>query len=245
MATPRAEPALPHPANTAPAASPPEAPPSCAPVGGALPLSSAFSRAYREAMNRPLLALPGVAGLTVLLAGCIFIGAPRPAESRLPPSPDGQIAQTSDPSSTAIPLAPSPAASSPADAGALDCGDGGSRIASGSDQPFRVTGTCAELTVTGSVLTVDASAATVGTLRISGDGIRVQVAGADEVIVQGDDGAVTSAAGIGRIEIVGDRTTTEATSGIPSVTVRGHDNVVRSGGGVGSAVVSGSGNTIR
>ncbi|MBB3158476.1 hypothetical protein FHS07_002172 [Microbacterium proteolyticum] len=196
-------------------------------------------------MNRRLLALSGVAALTALLAGCIFVGAPRPVGSRLPPSPDGQVAQTATPSSTATPLAPSPAASSATDAGALDCGDGGSQIASGADRSFRVTGTCAELTVAGSALTVDASAATVGTLRISGDRIRVQVAGADEVIVQGDDGVVTSAAGIGRIEITGDRTTTEAVSGIPSVTVRGHDNVVRSGGGVGSAVVAGSGNEIR
>lgn len=218
--------------------------PSCPPVGGDVPLVSAFFRAYREVMNRRLLAFVGVAALTTLLAGCIYVSAPRPAESRLPPSPDGQVAQTAAPSSTATPLAPSPSASSPPDADALDCGDG-SRTVSGAEQSFRVTGTCTELTVAGSALTVDASAATVGTLRISGDLIRVQVAGADEVIVQGDDGAVISAAGIGRIEIEGDRTTTEAASGIPSVTVRGHDNVVRSGGGVGSAVVSGSGNKIR
>lgn len=219
--------------------------PPAPPVGGAVPLVSALARAYREVMNRRLLALSGVAALTVLLAGCIFVGAPRQSESRLPPSPEEQTAQTAAPSSTATPLAPSPVASSPADADALDCGDGGSQIASGSDRSFRVTGTCAELTVTGSALTIDASGVTVSTLRITGDRIRAQVAGADEVIVEGDDGAVTSAAGIGRLEIRGDRTTTEAASGIPSVTVRGHDNVVRSGGGVGSAVVSGSGNKIR
>ncbi|WP_314457416.1 hypothetical protein [uncultured Microbacterium sp.] len=195
-------------------------------------------------MNRRLLALSGVAALTTLLAGCIYVSVPRPAESRVSPSPDGQVAQTAAPSSTATPLAPSPTASTSDDAVALDCGDG-IRIVSGAEQSFRVTGTCTDLTVTGSALTVDASAATVASLRISGDGIRVQVASADELIVEGDDGAVTSAAGIGRIEIDGDRTTTEAASGIPSVIVRGHDNVVRSGGGVGSAVVSGSGNKIR
>jgi hypothetical protein len=206
---------------------------------------SAIFRPYREVMNRRLLALSGVAALAALLAGCIFVGAPRPADSRLPLSTDEQSVPSAAPSSTTTPLVPSPTASSPTDAGALDCGDGGSQIASGDDQSFRVAGTCAELTVTGSTLVVDASAATVGTLRISGDRIRVQVGGVDEVTVQGDDGSVTSAAGIERIEIVGDRTIAEAASGIPSVTVRGHDNVVRSGGGVGSVVVSGSGNKIR
>lgn len=206
---------------------------------------SASVPAYREVMHRRLLALSGAVALTTLLAGCIFVGAPRSAESRPPSIPDGQVAQTTAPSATETPLPPPPVASSPSDAVALDCGDGGSQLVSGADQSFLVTGTCAELAVTGSELAVDASAAGVRALRITGDRIRVHIAGADEVRVEGDDGEVTSAAGIARVEIVGDRTTTEAVTGIPSVTVRGHDNVVRSGGGVGSAVVSGSGNTIR
>lgn len=198
--------------------------------------------------RRMLLALLGPAALATLLAGCIVVNAPRPVETRLPPGFDGQTALPTAPSSTAtpVPVTPVPATTTPAQGvDEIACGDGGAQTVSGAEQTFRVTGTCSELTVSGSALTVDASAATVSTLRISGDRVRVRVAAADTVVVEGNDGTVTSAAGIGRLEISGDRTTTEAVTGIPSVTVRGQDNVVRSGGGVGSAVVSGSGNTIR
>lgn len=194
---------------------------------------------------RRLLAPLGSATLPVLLAGCIVITAPRPVET-LPPS--GEDGRTASPATVTPPAAPSSgAASTPSadQADVVECGDGGDPAIEGTEQSFRVTGDCAELTVIGTGLTIDASAATIGTLRISGDRISVRVPAADAVIVDGDDASVTSAAGIGRLEIDGDRTVTEATTGIPSVTVRGRDNTVRSGAGVGSAVVAGSGNTIR
>lgn len=194
---------------------------------------------------RRLLAPLGIATLPVLLAGCIVITRPRPVET-LPVSAEG--GRTAAPATATPPAArPSSVASTPSanQAEIIECGDGGDPTIEGTEQSFRITGTCAELTAVGTGLAIDASAATIGTLRVSGDRISVRVPAADAVVVDGDDASVTSAAGIGRLEIDGDRTVTEATTGIPSVTVRGRDNTVRSGAGVGSAVVTGSGNTIR
>ncbi|MEV7827573.1 hypothetical protein [Microbacterium enclense] len=217
-------------------------------------LTEIAADAYGVPMRlRHVLAVFGVAAITVPLAGCISITIPGPVATGVPSvgeSPRATTDSSAGPGSTASTASPPSPASptstdSPVDAETRDCSDGGSHTVSGAVQTFRVIGTCTELVVSGSRLTVDASAAMIGTLRVSGDGIRADIAGADEVVVQGDDGTVKSAASIGRLEISGDRTVTEAASGIPAVVVRGDDNVVRSGGRVGSAVVEGSGNTIR
>lgn len=216
-------------------------------------LTEIAADAYGVPMRlRHVLAVFGVAAITVPLAGCISITIPGPVATGVPSvgeSPRATTDSSAGPGSTASTASPpspaSPASDSPTDAETRDCSDGGSQTVSGTAQTFRVIGTCTELVVSGSRLTVDASAAMIGTLRVSGDGIRADIAGADEVVVQGDDGTVKSAASIGRLEISGDRTVIEAASGIPAVVVRGDDNVVRSGGRVGSAVVEGSGNTIR
>lgn len=205
------------------------------------PLTEIAADAYGMRMRlRRVPAVFGVAALTVTLAGCISITLPGPVATGVPSV--GETARPTTDSSTGPGSPASPA--TPTAAETRDCSDGGSQNVSGTAQTFRVTGTCIELVVSGSRLTVDASGATIGTLRVAGDGIRADIAGADEVVVQGDDGTVRSAAAIGRLEISGDRTVTEAASGIPAVRVRGDDNVVRSGGRVGSAVVEGSGNTV-
>lgn len=207
---------------------------------------------------RGIVSLLGMVSAVSLLTGCTVVAAPRPIETRLPPGFDGRSVTSPAPSSTPVmeaSIAPT-ADATPTDdatptggasprADALSCGEGGNQAVSGAEQTFRITGTCEEVTIAGSGITVDGSSATVGTLRISGDRIRVQIASGDAVVVQGNDGTVTSAAGIGRVEISGDRTTTEAAAAISSVTLRGQDNVVRSGSGVGSVVVEGSGNSIR
>ncbi|MDQ1174045.1 hypothetical protein QE430_002352 [Microbacterium testaceum] len=201
--------------------------------------------------------LTGALVLAAVLAACAPV--PQPVETRLPPgmsaSAPAPTPTVSVPSPSVVTLSPAPSASvAPApttapfvpsdDPGALSCGDGGSQSVSGAEQTVRIVGTCAELDVSGSALTVDASGATVQTLRVSGDRARVTVASVDSLVVQGNDGSVTSAGAIGSADLSGDRTTVQSGGTISSVTVRGQDNVVRADGGVGSTTVEGRGNQV-
>lgn len=199
-----------------------------------------------------------------LLAGLVVTACtaqPQPVETRLPPGygasasppaasvPSPSVVTTSPAPGVETTPAPgvtaAPAPSSPTDdAGALTCADGESRSISGAEQTVRLSGTCGEVTVSGSALTVDASGATIGTLRISGDRARVTAKGIDTLVVQGNDGSVASAGAIGRVDLSGDRSTVEAVGSIDTVTVRGQDNVVRAAGGVGSSTVEGRGNQV-
>lgn len=194
-----------------------------------------------------------------VLAGCDL--QPQPVETRLPPGVGASSTQptSSVPSPSVVTLSPAPEAtptsapvvtvdpapSAPAtDPGAVSCGDGGSQTVSGAEQTVRVVGICGELVVSGSALTVDASGATVKTLRISGDRARVDVGAIDVLVVQGNDGSITSAAPIGSVDLSGDRTSVRAAGSIASVIVRGQDNVVGASGGVGTTTVEGRGNQI-
>lgn len=192
-----------------------------------------------------------------VLAGCTL--QPQPVETRLPPGVSASSTQptSSVPSPSVVTLSPAPEATSapvvtvdpapsaPAtDPGAVTCGDGGNQTVSGAEQTVRVIGICGELIVSGSALTVDASGATVGTLRVSGDRARVDVGAVDVLVVQGNDGSITSAAPIGSVDLSGDRTSVQAAGSIASVTVRGQDNVVGASGGVGTTTVEGRGNQI-
>ncbi|MCX8573106.1 hypothetical protein, partial [Aminobacter sp. MET-1] len=90
---------------------------------------------------------------------------------------------------------------------------------SGAEQSVRIVGTCAELTVSGSALTVDASGASIGTLRISGDRARIDAGSIDALILQGNDGSVRSSGAIGSADLSGDRSSIQAGGAISAVTV--------------------------
>lgn len=216
---------------------------------------------YRGCVSSRRIAAAAAGALVVcgVLTACAM--QPQPVETRLPPGYDASSASptASVPSPTVVTLSPTPdadATSAPlvtvvpspstpgVDPGALSCGDGGSQSVSGAEQSVRVTGTCAELTVSGSAVTVDASGATIGTLRVSGDRARVVAAEIDMLVVQGNDGSVESSGGVGSVDLSGDRTTVQAAGAIAAVTVRGQDNVVRAPGGVGTTTVEGRGNQI-
>ncbi|MDQ1110591.1 hypothetical protein QE418_000039 [Microbacterium testaceum] len=193
----------------------------------------------------------GVVGLAIALSACSL--TPEPVETRLPPG----FAVSSPPPAAAVPspsvvtaspvpaqtgVSTSPPGDAPADA--LSCGDGGSQSVSGAEQTVRIVGTCSELTVSGSALSIDASAASIRTLRISGDRARVDAAAIDVLVLQGNDGSVRAAGAIGSIDLSGDRSTVDAGGAVSSVTVRGQDNVIRATGGVGAQTVEGRGNQI-
>lgn len=198
--------------------------------------------------RRLVTALVGAVSLAAAVSGCALV--PRPVETRLPP---GAPAAASPTPSAEIPAPSRTATASPQVTGAapttldgtVSCGDGGSESLSGSEQAFRLVGTCAEVTVSGSALTVDATGATIGTLRLSGDRLRVTTAAVDALTVQGNDDSVTSSAAMTSADVSGDRATIQADGAITTVVVRGQDNVVQSGLGVGSATVEGRGNQIR
>lgn len=196
-------------------------------------------------------AATGVIALVAVLSACA--PTPEPVETRLPPGLSASSAPptAAAPSPSIVTVSPAPVTSATpsapatgADDGVLSCGDGGSQTVSGAEQTFRVTGTCAELAVSGSALTVDASSARIGTLRISGDRARVDATAIDTLVLQGNDGSVTSAGAIGSADVSGDRASITAGGAISSVTARGQDNVVRATGGVGAVTVEGRGNQI-
>ncbi len=196
-------------------------------------------------------AIVATAVLCAAAAGCS--PTPQPVETRLPPGLEAQTPRptVAVPSPTVVTLSPAPSATAvPAPSGGaggadvLECGGGENQSVAGSERSVQITGTCGELTVSGSAIVIDASRATITTLRISGDRAQVSAGALGSVVVQGNDGLVTSSASIDSVDVSGDRTRIEATGDISAVTVRGQDNVVRSGGTVGSTVVEGRGNQI-
>ncbi|MFG6278249.1 DUF3060 domain-containing protein [Microbacterium sp. 5K110] len=206
-------------------------------------------------MNRRARLAASVIGVLVgvsVLVGCGL--APQPVITRLPPP------ATSGTSSSAVPTpsntpsveaAPSTAPSrSPdsargaADGALTDCGDGGTASVNGGERAVRVEGTCAQLTVSGSALTVDASGATIGVLTLAGDRIRVVAASIDSATSQGNDSALAVAGAVGRLDLSGDRATVTVGGAISSLLVRGQDNTVTAAGGIGESAVEGRGNRI-
>ncbi|MFX7621092.1 DUF3060 domain-containing protein, partial [Acinetobacter baumannii] len=81
------------------------------------------------------------------------------------------------------------------------CGTGGTGTVSGAERSVRISGTCSQLTVSGTALTVDAGAATIDTLTMSGDRIRVSAAAVDSAIIQGNDTALTVGGALGRLDL--------------------------------------------
>jgi len=193
----------------------------------------------------------GAGLLAVALASCSL--APQPTVTRLPPAPVGasSIPTVTVPAPSVVPVTPSsvPSTSASADVGGtsgepLTCADGESKTISGSEQIVRVTGSCAELSVSGSAMTVDATAASIGTLSVAGDRVRVDAASITVLSVQGNDGVLTSAASIGSVDLRGDRTQVTVAGTISSVAIRGQDNTVRAGGGVGDRTIEGRDNQV-
>ena len=113
-----------------------------------------------------------------------------------------------------------------------------------SETTGRVEGSCATQSVSGSALTVDATAARIGSLVIAGDRVRVDAAEIGTISVQGNDGAISSAGSIGSVDLSGDRTRVTAVGAISSVAVRGQNNTVTAGGGVGDRLGEGRANQI-
>lgn len=132
----------------------------------------------------------------------------------------------------------------PGDASVTACGDGGTASITGAERSVRVEGTCAQVTVSGSALTVDATAATIGALAMSGDRLRVTAAGVDTATIQGNDTALAVAGALGRLDLSGDRATVSAGGAVGSLLVRGQDNAVTAGGGIGDSTVEGRGNRV-
>ncbi|MFJ4039061.1 hypothetical protein ACIPVB_13400 [Microbacterium sp. NPDC090007] len=199
---------------------------------------------------RPVPALLGVVFLSSLVSGCAL--TPQPVETRLPPAVAPTSAVTPAPTTPAPSPSSSPTVTGDAAPSApvvgddvVSCGEGGTQALSGSERAFTVVGTCAELTMSGSALTVNATDATIETLRLSGDRLRVRAASVAVLRIQGNDDSVTSAAAMDSVDVSGDRATVQADGAIAAVVVRGQDNVVQSGLGVGSATVEGRGNQIR
>lgn len=155
------------------------------------------------------------------------------------------------PSASVVPATPSsvPSASEPADAertdgDALTCADGESKSISGSEQTVRLTGSCAQVSIFGSALTVDATTAQIGTLAIAGDRVRVDAAEITTLSVQGNDGVLSSAGSIGSVDLSGDRTQITVAGTIASVAIRGQNNTVRAGGGIGDRTIEGRDNQV-
>lgn len=207
-------------------------------------------------MDHPARLTATVAGLLLglaLLVGCGL--ASQPVVTRLPPAPSTSSTPLTTPTATpsatppvSVPLSPTPstpvATTPPGDASVIACGGGGTASITGAERSVRVEGTCAQLTVSGSALTVDATAATIGALAMSGDRLRVTAAGVDTATIQGNDTALAVAGTLGRLDLSGDRATVSAGGAVDSVLVRGQDNAVTAGGGIGDSTVEGRGNRV-
>lgn len=211
----------------------------------------------RRARARSVALAAGV--LLVALVGCAV--SPQPAVTRLPPGMGdaGTQPTATVPSPSVVPASPSSASTRPvssappssndtvnggADGGPVTCAEGESGSISGSEQTVRVEGACAQLTVSGSALTIDAGAARIGSLVIAGDRVRVDAAEITTLSVQGNDGSISAAGSIGSVDLSGDRTRVIAGGAISSVAVRGQNNTVSAGGGVGERVVEGRDNQV-
>jgi hypothetical protein len=173
--------------------------------------------------RRPLTLLLIVAvGLTV--AGCGVLGGAR--ETVLPT--DGAAGPTVVPSSsaTAAPAAPTASASVPStdDAAATDCA-GAPVTLSGADLDFTLTGDCPAVTVAGTGLDIEAGAATIGSLQLSGDRNELEGGTLQTLAVDGQDNEVDVARS-GALTVNGDRNEVTASDEVGAVTVSGNDNRV-------------------
>lgn len=204
-------------------------------------------------VNRSVASVLLTGTLAVVLVACAF--SPQPTVTRLPPgltdassapavSASAPSVVPAAPSSTSAPVASTPSGEQPSVGDVVTCAEGDSRSITGSEQTVRVEGSCAQLAVSGSGMMVDATAARIGSLSISGDRVTVDAADVTALSVQGNDGSVTSAASIGSVDLSGDRTRVSAGGAISSVAIRGQDNVVRADGGIGDTTIEGRDNQV-
>jgi len=201
--------------------------------------------------GRVLSAALGAGVLAVALSACSL--SPQPTVTRLPPAAGGASDAPTFvvPAPSVVPATPTSTPSAPGveNAGSTDdnlvtCADGEPTSISGSEQTVRVTGSCAQLSVSGSAITIDAATAQIGTLSIAGDRVRVDAASITALSVQGNDGVIASAAAIGSVDLSGDRTQVSAGGAISSVAVRGQNNSVRAGDGIGDSTIEGRDNQV-
>lgn len=223
-----------------PTASPTRAPDAAA---GLAP-STAWS--YRVSVNRhrrvAVAALvPSL--LAVAVSGCMLI--PRPVETRLPPAAGTAVPAPTSGSTPTPEAAPTPTVvtPTPSEDDVLTCG-GEPVTITGQERQVRLEGTCTSVDVSGTALIVDATAASMQTLTVSGERIRVDVAAVDRITVQGNDAAIAAASSVSDVEVSGDRAMITSTGDISAVVVRGQDNTIRADGNVSSVTLEGRGNSI-
>lgn len=180
--------------------------------------------AYRGHMTpRRLGHIAILVAAAAVLTGCGVVAGPR---QTVLPAPPSVAPQTSPPASApARPATPVPSAAPPAADGAVICGPGTTTEISGADQAFVLTGDCATLVIGGTGLRVDATQATLGVVRLSGDRNDLRSADISELSVGGPDNTV-DATTLSAVALNGDRNTLTAT-GFATLTVSGNDNTVR------------------
>ncbi|MBM3715822.1 MAG: DUF3060 domain-containing protein, partial [Actinobacteria bacterium] len=125
----------------------------------------------------------------------------------------------------------------------IACGDSPVAL-NGEESTVRLEGTCDSVIVSGSAFTVDATAATIRTLEIQGDRIRLDAAAADTITLQGNDGVVSVAQSVTRVTLRGDRSTVSSTGDIAAIEIQGQDNTIRADGSVQNVTLEGRGNTV-
>lgn len=220
-------------------------------MSDATPLAVPGRALYRGSVNgsrRSLSSLTTVAAVAIVLCGCVAL--PQPVETRLPPAapdatPTAASPATPFPAASPSPfVSPSASASSSATVGdVIACGDGPVAL-NGEESTVRLEGTCDSVTVSGSAFTVDATAATIRTLDIQGDRIRLDAAAADTITLQGNDGVVSVAQSVTSVTLRGDRSTVSSTGDIAAVEIQGQDNTIRADGSVQNVTLEGRGNTV-
>ena len=158
----------------------------------------------------------------LLLSGCNVI-AEEPRATRLPSD-----ARTDSPVPSA-PSAPSPSVVTPSPStpsvtgDALDCGGRPVQVTAGAASVL--VGDCPEIEVQGSGLVLDARDAAVGILRLSGDRIVATAGVVGQVVLAGNDIALT-ADEISSLTVRGDRNTVAVSGTAAGVLVQGNDNTV-------------------
>ncbi|WP_460774128.1 DUF3060 domain-containing protein [Microbacterium sp. GXF7504] len=155
----------------------------------------------------------------LLLSGCNVI-AEEPRATRLPSD-----ARTTSPApSVPSPSVVTPSPSTPSVTGdALDCGGRPVQVTAGAASVL--VGDCPEIEAQGSGLVLNARDAAVGILRISGDRIVATAGVVGQVVLAGNDIALT-ADEISSLTVRGDRNTVAVSGTAAGVLVQGNDNTV-------------------
>lgn len=192
-------------------------------------------------VRRLFAAVPALAAL-VVMAGCAL--GPGPVVTVLPT--DGAAVPSSTPapvpSNSVVPVSPTPVETEAPDAdGVVDC-SGAPVVLDAGSRSLTLSGDCAEVRVNGSALQVDAAAADIAVLIVSGERIVVSAGTVGQLSSRGNDNVVT-AASVSMFDVEGDRNSLTATGAVEGVSFRGNDNAVR-GASVGQVSDTGDRNTV-